>query len=95
MPRNESGLSTHAHCCLCAYLMAEYEKDGRTFAMPANLKNFAGEIAKLTKKDLRSMPGVGKTTADEITGWLSALGYNSLPPNAQVTGVPALSARPG
>ena len=87
MPRNESGLSTHAHCCLCAYLMAEYEKDGRTFAMPANLKNFAGEIAKLTKKDLRSMPGVGKTTADEITGWLSALGYNSLPPNADVTGL--------
>jgi len=67
--------------------MAEYEKDGRTFAMPANLKNFAGEIAKLTKKDLRSMPGVGKTMADEITGWLSALGYNSLPPNADVTGL--------
>jgi hypothetical protein len=85
MPRNESGLSTKAHCCLCAHFIDAFAEEGRTFEMPANLKNFSGEIAKLTENDLLSIPGVGKTTAKEIREWLAAQGYAVRTPNLNST----------
>jgi hypothetical protein len=80
--RAAEGLDGRTAICLKSHLSDEFRSDNRWGS--GNLKSFAAEIAKMSRKDLLSIPGIGKKMVNEIEAWLDAQGYKLEPDSDEI-----------
>ena len=69
------GLSAKTWNCLNLWVEKLFAERGEVFERSGDLRDNANQIATLTDKELKSIPGAGRFVIDELDEWLEAAGH--------------------